>query len=925
MVDSASPSDRTLERSRLRRIAFALGLMALLILAVAVPPFININRFRRSIVHSISEGIGRPVRADAVELALLPRPAFVLHHLTIAEDAAYGAEPVLTSDTVTASLRASTLWHRRVEIATLHFDAPSVNLTRNPAGQWNFESLLHRSPGSRASPASGTANSGRMPFPYVEATEARINFKLGAEKLPFSLEGADLAVWKESGNEWHLRVKARPVRTDLTVADAGQVRGEAVLHSGGALEDAPIRMDLEWRRVQLGEIGRLLQGEDSGWRGTVDWTARASGTLDKLLLVSDVRIEEFRRTEFVPPSTMDLGMHCQSTYGRAANALDALQCTVPLGTGQLLLRSDGPLPLTAQPPATEMGAPLPQAQVVLALQQVPAASVLDVFRHIHPGVSNEAAVAGELDGTANCSWRGPHTLHFCVGQFHTTPLAVRLPQLSTPLEVPPLLLAVSADQPATDAWLLQPVRVPLGGPGPATLTGTFTTAGPALQVTGPADGRKLLGLAQAFQLPGISGEVRSLRGAAQLTLALETAWLPQSSGPNGASTQLLPFVPSQWTGSIQLRGATLQLKALTRPVQLASAEIDLLPNSIEWNHLNGSYGRVAFDGSVIWRTPCAASSVDCSRSFLLHTTSLNAASLAAAFRSAKQSSGVLDLVNPWAAGAPKVPLLTGTLVAGVLYMGHVPVRNAALQLRIAGHTAEMLSIAGNVFGGTIAAGDLTDSARGSAHRPAKAPQRGSLVQPNSTATLTPAIGSVHWGDGAPTYKLRAVLARIQPDSVAAVWLEHWGSGVADAAFDVTTSGRSPSDLRQNARGNFSIQWADGSLLAPTSTTPAMTFDRWRAQGRIADGKLVFHSSQIAGLHLTDEQPTNTLSGRKEAAGTPVHGQSMAIQNATGQVSFARVVDVTLRPSGVLLSGRLGAIEVAPEKSATGTSRPAVTP
>src|SRR5665213_3435491 len=234
--------------SRQRRHQFFAAVALLLLALIVVPPFININRFRRSIVHSISAGLGRPVEASAVELELFPRPGFVLHNLTVTEDPAYGAEPVMMAQTVTASLRASTLWHRRVEIASLRFDSPSVNLARNVQGHWNFESLLRNSPALRPrSPRVSTSSSMfnmPLPFPYVEATDARINFKLASEKLPFSLEKADLAVWKESGNHWRLRIKARPVRTDLTVMDAGQIRGEGTLMTGGVLMSSPVRANI---------------------------------------------------------------------------------------------------------------------------------------------------------------------------------------------------------------------------------------------------------------------------------------------------------------------------------------------------------------------------------------------------------------------------------------------------------------------------------------------------------------------------------------------------------------------------------------------------------------------------------------------------------------------------------------------------------
>ena len=42
---------------------------------------------------------------SGVELRLLPRPGFVITDLTVEEDPAYGAEPVLHANTVTAAIR----------------------------------------------------------------------------------------------------------------------------------------------------------------------------------------------------------------------------------------------------------------------------------------------------------------------------------------------------------------------------------------------------------------------------------------------------------------------------------------------------------------------------------------------------------------------------------------------------------------------------------------------------------------------------------------------------------------------------------------------------------------------------------------------------------------------------------------------------
>ena len=80
-------------------------------------------------------------------------------------------------------------------------------------------------------------------FPYLEATNSRINFKDGAEKLPFSLIDTDLSLWQENPGEWRLRLRGQPARTDvaLDMADTGIVRLEASVHRAPDLRQMPLQ------------------------------------------------------------------------------------------------------------------------------------------------------------------------------------------------------------------------------------------------------------------------------------------------------------------------------------------------------------------------------------------------------------------------------------------------------------------------------------------------------------------------------------------------------------------------------------------------------------------------------------------------------------------------------------------------------------
>jgi AsmA family len=121
-------------RRRLRiELAAGIGVLTLLLAVIIVPPLVNIGRYKARIAEAISASLGRPVRLASVELRLFPRPGFVLTDLTVDEDPAYGAEPLLHANTVMASIRFASLW-RGLEISRISVDEASLNLVRMPAG-----------------------------------------------------------------------------------------------------------------------------------------------------------------------------------------------------------------------------------------------------------------------------------------------------------------------------------------------------------------------------------------------------------------------------------------------------------------------------------------------------------------------------------------------------------------------------------------------------------------------------------------------------------------------------------------------------------------------------------------------------------------------------------------------------------------------
>src|ERR1039457_4313600 len=157
------------------RLWLALAVVAGLLAVLLVPPLVSVSRYKSRITQLMSASLRRPVRLSSVELRLLPRPGFVLTDLTVEEDPAYGAEPVLHANTVTASIRLLSLWRGQLEIGRISVDEASLNLVRTAAGRWNLDPLF-RTAAAQAHTVPGNAAAARpVPLPYLEATNSRIN------------------------------------------------------------------------------------------------------------------------------------------------------------------------------------------------------------------------------------------------------------------------------------------------------------------------------------------------------------------------------------------------------------------------------------------------------------------------------------------------------------------------------------------------------------------------------------------------------------------------------------------------------------------------------------------------------------------------------------------------------------------------------
>lgn len=864
----------TQKRRTRRRLWMALAGVALVLAIIGVPPMISINRYKARIAELVSQSLGRPVHLSSVELRLVPWPSFVLSDLVVDEDPAYGAEPVLHADTVTTDVRLLALWRGRFEISRISVDNASLNLVRVPGGRWNLDPLFRTAAARAGATASQEAQNRRAPrLPYLEATESRINFKNGVEKLPFSIVNADLSFWEESPGDWHIRLRGQPARTDVSLfqEDTGVVRIDASLRSAPALRDVPLHMDLEWREAQLGQLSRLITGSDPGWRGNLSADLHLDGTPEAARVTARLQAAGVHRAEFAPAEALDFDANCGFVYHYSSRALENVVCNSPLGHGRIRIAGDLP----------SSGA---QPKFTVALDRLPVAAGLDFLRTIRSGIDPDLNAQGTISGKvtytgvaraaspaprlARSQTRHSHSAESepaepLTGSFTVTGFQVSGGGLDKPIQARHIILEAAEASPAEPLALGGSAEIQAGGAAPLTFTPRLTMRGYQLSIRGPAsmaNARQLAHLAGIERLTGLEaisgGPITFALDAQGPWLLPESAELalPELIAPNAspASGSADP-APSQdspadhLAGTITVHNVTWKPDYLAHRVAISQAILHLDVGQARWDPVDFSYGPIKATGSLTLPAACTGDK-PCPAHFELQFGKLDAAELQAAILGARPQTSLFDALvdRLHLSSAPAWPPLEGSIKAKSLELGPVTFNEPSAALKIDSAGADITSFDGSVLGGQVHAS-------------------GTFSRPETDR-------------GRPAYSFHASFTGLAATAVGRLLGMRWTGGAFGAEGKIEVAGLTTHELAASAKGNLKFDWRDGAVksvepaqrangkaaeisarIRTVEVPPQLTgFARFSGDAEIARGKVTLRDGDVvrgARHHTVDAQFT----------------------------------------------------------------------
>ena len=708
--------------------------------------------------------------------------------------------------------------------------------------------------------------------PYLEATDSRINFKDGAEKLPFSLVNADLSFWQENPGEWRIRLRGQPARTDVSLhlEETGVVRMEASVRRAEALRQMPVHLDLDWREAQLGQLARLVTGSDPGWRGDLTGELHLDGTADAAQITMRLRASGVHRAEFTPVAPMDFDARCGLLYHYAERSMENLTCDSPLG--------DGHVHITGEKPAEDSS---PRFSV--ALDHIPVTAGLDALRTLRSDLAPDLEARGTVSGRIVYDARaqtntaaaqpGPPTKltrnHVpkprtensgpLTGSLTVEDLILSGDNLGKPIQTPKFTLQPMTIEPATPASPAQAsqtetanlpqalagsVAIPAGGAIPLILNLRFSLSGYQVGARGQASFARARDLARATGIPGTDALAAFAGEPIAVDLVAEGPWmpaeeipfesaLPAGSSPADSADDLAATGSGDTlTGTVTLHNANWQADFLADHVVVNAATLHIANRDLRWDPVDFTYGPLKGTASLTLPAACVpqpAPQQTCRAQFQMQFAALDASAFESALLGARVKgtllSDLIDRIHP--SSAPAWPELEGTVTAGSLVLGPVTLENVAASLRIVPTGAEITSLDAGLLGGAVHLA-------------------GTLTKPASDRDK-------------PDYVLEGDFQKLNAADVGRLLGLRWTGGSLRGNGNLELSGYTDADLASSAKGNLHFECGQGSIsnakpataagASKAETIPAelVRFDRWSADAAIANGALQLgQNTAIAG-------------------------------------------------------------------------------
>jgi len=325
-------------------------ILLLLIVLIALPMFVDVNKFKPTLQTEIGSAIGRQVTIGNISLAIFSGGVSI-DNLSISDDPAFSHSAFLTAKQLTVGVDLlGLIFSQKLAVRSFTITDPEVALIRNAAGTaWNFSSLGGGS-GSTAKPktsSSGSSAATNLSVEKLVISNGRITMSTaGSHAKPqvyeaVNLEASDLSYTTQF--PFHMSAKTPGNGAVKLDGKAGPIN-----QADAALTPLSAKIDVE--HLDVAATGFVNPA--AGIAGIVDFNGDVSSDGKQAQAKGVVKVQKLKASPSGSPSTVPVEVDFSADYDLKRQGGDVHQGDVHIG--KALARLTGSYNLAAAEPTIQM-------------------------------------------------------------------------------------------------------------------------------------------------------------------------------------------------------------------------------------------------------------------------------------------------------------------------------------------------------------------------------------------------------------------------------------------------------------------------------------------------------------------------------------------------------------------------------------------
>ncbi len=351
------------------RVARVVGIVlaALIVVAIALPFFIDANQFRPRLETELSGALGRSVKLGDLKLSLWSG-AVKAANLSISDDPAFSMNPFLMAQSLSVGVDLPAfVFSKKLVVTGMDIEKPEIALLQNAAGNWNFSSLSAKSSGAPPPSSSSTGSTSLdLSVKLLKVSDARISLTRGSDP-PQTLDKVNLELRDFAPTT------PFPFSFSATIQGGGDISltGKAGPINAESVAATPFTANLKVDKLDIVHSGFVRAA--TGFAGLVSVTGTLNSDGKDFDVQGDVKADQLKLAKNGMPAKVPVDVNFVLHHDTAAHRGSLTKGDVRIGTAKASLTGTYQLEGPRAALNVKLNAPAMQVQELTAI--LPALAV----------------------------------------------------------------------------------------------------------------------------------------------------------------------------------------------------------------------------------------------------------------------------------------------------------------------------------------------------------------------------------------------------------------------------------------------------------------------------------------------------------------------------------------------------------------------